>query len=92
MHPLTIFLIEIQKGANASRADDTKGLKGVILDWITPPDGMLVPQLNRRHKFDRGFNHEVTGALLCPAGVDWNTAEWAPLISSPHLAIIQLQD
>jgi hypothetical protein len=66
---------QIQKGANASRADDTKGLKGVIIDWITPAEGSLEPQLNRKYKFDRGFNHAVMGALLCPAGVDWNRSE-----------------
>ncbi|KIM58418.1 hypothetical protein SCLCIDRAFT_128187, partial [Scleroderma citrinum Foug A] len=25
----------IQKGANGARADDTKGMKGPIIDWIT---------------------------------------------------------
>ena len=67
--------LQIQKGSNASRADDTKGMKGAIIDWITPPDRDLVPRLSRKHKFDRGFQHEATGALLCPAGVDWNDPE-----------------
>ncbi|KAN0094961.1 hypothetical protein V8E55_003248 [Tylopilus felleus] len=26
----------IQKGANGARADDTKGMKSAIIDWITP--------------------------------------------------------
>ncbi|KIK13543.1 hypothetical protein PISMIDRAFT_17923 [Pisolithus microcarpus 441] len=26
----------IQKGINGARADDTKGMKGAIIDWITP--------------------------------------------------------
>ena len=67
--------LQIQKGANASRADDTKGMKGVIIDWITPPDRELVPRLSWKHKFDWGFQHETTGTLLCPAGVDWNDPE-----------------
>lgn len=25
---------------------------------------------------DRGFHHERTGALLCPAGLDWNNTEY----------------
>ncbi|RDB27585.1 hypothetical protein Hypma_003884 [Hypsizygus marmoreus] len=62
----------IQKGANASRADDTKGMKSNIIDWITPPRQSLSPPLNRRSKFDRGFNHERTGSLLCPTGLDWS--------------------
>jgi hypothetical protein len=61
---------QIQKGPNASCADDTKGLKGIIIDWIIPAKGSLEPWLNHKYKFDRGFNHTVTGALLCPAGVD----------------------
>ncbi|KAF8546534.1 hypothetical protein OG21DRAFT_1426749, partial [Imleria badia] len=26
----------LQKGANGARADDTKGMKAAIIDWITP--------------------------------------------------------
>lgn len=63
---------KIQKGANASRADDTKSMKGVIIDWITPEGQPLMPPLHRKLKLDRGFNHERTGALLCPANVDWS--------------------
>lgn len=29
---------QIQKGINASRADDTKGMKGAIIEWFTPAD------------------------------------------------------
>lgn len=29
----------------------------------------------RNLKFDRGFHHDQTGALLCPAGLDWFDAE-----------------
>ena len=56
---------------NGSRADDTKGMKSTIIDWITPKGQTLTPPLNRRIKSDRGYNHERTGALLCPAGLDW---------------------
>lgn len=67
--------VQIQKGVNASRADDTKGMKGTIIEWITPADRELTPRLNRKHKFDRGFQHETTGTLLCPAGVNWGDPE-----------------
>ena len=26
-------------------------------------------------KVERGFNHDVTGALLCPAGLDWSDSK-----------------
>jgi hypothetical protein len=66
---------QIQKGASSARSDDTKGLKGAVLDWITPKGQPLNPALSRNVKIDRGFHHECTGALLCPAELDWSNAE-----------------
>ncbi|KAH6911622.1 hypothetical protein BKA70DRAFT_1099039, partial [Coprinopsis sp. MPI-PUGE-AT-0042] len=62
----------IQKGSAGARADDTKGLKGVILDWITPCGQSLQPPLMRNVKTDHGFYHPRTGELLCPIDLDWN--------------------
>ncbi|KAF8067037.1 hypothetical protein FPV67DRAFT_1417472 [Lyophyllum atratum] len=62
----------IQKGSSNARSDDTKSLKGAILDWITPRGGTLSPTLSRNVKHDRGFNHERTGALLCPVDLNWS--------------------
>jgi hypothetical protein len=64
-------LVKIQKGVSGARADDTKSLKAVIIDWITPCGEPLTPPLSRNVKAGRGYNHERTGALLCPAGLDW---------------------
>jgi hypothetical protein len=66
---------KIQKGASSARSDDTKSLKGAVLDWITPRGQPLNPPLARNVKIDRGFQHERTGALLCPAGLDWFNPE-----------------
>ncbi|KAG1776909.1 hypothetical protein EV702DRAFT_1179795 [Suillus placidus] len=55
--------------------DDTKTLKSAILEWLVPRGQAVIPPLSRNIKSDRGFNHEVTGALLCPAGLDWSDAE-----------------
>ncbi|KAF9222383.1 hypothetical protein BS17DRAFT_838395 [Gyrodon lividus] len=65
----------IQKGASGARADNTKGMKSVIIDWITPNGQTLNPHIPRNVKSGRGFNHECTGALLCPAGLDWANTE-----------------
>ncbi|KIJ58642.1 hypothetical protein HYDPIDRAFT_102277 [Hydnomerulius pinastri MD-312] len=65
----------IQKGVNGARADDTKGMKGAIIDWITPKGQSLNPQIPRNVKSGRGFNHKRTGTLLCPAGLDWANNE-----------------
>ncbi|EGO28346.1 hypothetical protein SERLADRAFT_413311 [Serpula lacrymans var. lacrymans S7.9] len=58
----------IQKGANGARSDDTKGLKSAVIDWITPKGQTLSPHIHRNVK----ANHERTGFLLCPAGLDWS--------------------
>ena len=62
---------QLQKGTSSARSDDTKSLKSAILDWIVPPGEPLIPPIARNVKADRGFNHEKTGFLLCPAGLDW---------------------
>jgi hypothetical protein len=75
---------KIQKGVSSARSDDTKSLKGAVLDWIFPRDRDMrnvlpmdpPPQpLSRNIKTNRGFHHPITGALLCPAGLDYKDEE-----------------
>jgi hypothetical protein len=68
-------ILQIQKGVSSARSDDTKSIKGAVLDWITPRDTPLNPPLSRNVKANRGFHHYTTGALLCPAGIDWKDPE-----------------
>ena len=71
-----IFTIsKIQKGVSSARADDTKSMKGAVLDWITPRDVALNPPLSRNVKTNCGYHHNATGVLLCPTGLDWNDTE-----------------
>lgn len=67
---------QLQRGANGARSDDTKSLKGAILEWITPKGQSLTPPLSRNVKINRGFQHERTGYLLCPTGYRWDDAEY----------------
>ena len=69
---------KIQKGISSARSDDTKSLKGMVLDWITLRDTVLVLPLSQNVKMNRGFYHPVTGGLLCSTGLDWNDAEQVP--------------
>ncbi|KAF8225163.1 hypothetical protein L208DRAFT_1408929 [Tricholoma matsutake] len=62
----------MQRGIAAARSEDTKSLKEVVIDWITPAGQSLIPAIDRKEKAGRGFNHPVTGALLCPTGMDWS--------------------
>ncbi|KAH6890794.1 hypothetical protein BKA70DRAFT_1234416 [Coprinopsis sp. MPI-PUGE-AT-0042] len=61
----------ITKGATNARSDDTRALKSIIIDWITPRGELLLPPLQRNIKTNRGFHHDRTGQLLCPVTMDW---------------------
>ncbi|KAF6751825.1 hypothetical protein DFP72DRAFT_815914, partial [Ephemerocybe angulata] len=71
-HDLFYIAETISKGSASSRSDDTKSLKSVIVDWITPINGVLVPPIQRNVKTDRGYHHPRTGELLCPVNLDWS--------------------
>ncbi|KAG1771119.1 hypothetical protein EV702DRAFT_1202148 [Suillus placidus] len=75
----------IGKGAAGARGDDTKTLKSAILDWITPIGEAINPPLHRNIKVNHGFNHELTGFLLCPVGLDWNNLETKEKLQSGEL-------
>ncbi|KAG2345993.1 hypothetical protein BDR05DRAFT_974830 [Suillus weaverae] len=62
----------VGKGASGARGDDTKTLKSAVLNWISLKGEAIQPPLHRNLKIDCGFNHELTGFLLCPTGLDWN--------------------
>jgi hypothetical protein len=67
-----LTVLQLGKGASGARGDDTKTLKSAVLEWLVPRGQVVIPPLSRNIKSDRGFNHEITGALLCPAGLDWS--------------------
>ncbi|KAL4063283.1 hypothetical protein V8B97DRAFT_2026475 [Scleroderma yunnanense] len=77
----------IQKGANGTRADDTKGMKGLIIDWITPKGQSLIPHIHHNVKSGCGFNHVCTGALLCPAGLNWNNLETCTKLTNGEIQV-----
>jgi len=77
--------VKIQKGVSSARSDDTKGLKGIILDWIAPKGQPLDPPLARNIKTDRGFHHDRTGYLLCPAGLNWSEKVCVPTVMASSI-------
>ena len=81
--------IQIGKGAAGARGDNTKTLKSAVLDWIMSKGEAIQPPLHRNSKIDRGFNHELTGSLLCPAGLDWNDPQYVS-VCSPDSSFILL--
>ncbi|KAG2099567.1 uncharacterized protein F5147DRAFT_747266 [Suillus discolor] len=81
----------LTKGASGARGDDTKSLKGSVLDWITPKGQSLVPPLAHNMKIDRGFHHEWTGALLCPAGLNWSNSKMKTKLKNGEIIVTRDQ-
>ena len=80
LHPhldpsILITYFQVQKGISSARSDDTQSLKSAIIDWISPVGQTLIPPLACNIKADRSFNHDHTGFLLCPAGLNWADSE-----------------
>ncbi|KAG1749281.1 hypothetical protein EDB19DRAFT_1893600 [Suillus lakei] len=75
------------KGASGAQGDDTKTLKSAVLEWLMPRGQAVIPPLSRNIKSNHGFNHEVTGALLCPTGLDWLNAETKQRLKSGETAV-----
>lgn len=64
---------QLRKGEAGARGDDAANLTPVIVSWIGAlfehaSHIALIPTL----KTDRGFEHELTGRLLCPVDYNWD--------------------
>ncbi|KZP06774.1 hypothetical protein FIBSPDRAFT_763898, partial [Athelia psychrophila] len=77
--------IAAMASVSTARADDTKGLKGAVVDWITVKGQKS--QLSRHIKSDHGFHNDRTGELLCPAAWDWKDDEIRKGLDSGELAV-----
>lgn len=67
-----------------------KGVKGALVDWVTPPNGVLRPPLVRNTKNGRGFHHEETGKYLCPTDYDWTDVKYVFLYDVPWITLKEL--
>jgi hypothetical protein len=54
---------------------------------VWDPMQALNPLLARNVKLDHGFNHERTGALLCPIDFDWANHEYVVLLSLLYVRV-----
>jgi hypothetical protein len=54
-------LQKLQKGVSGATSNNTKSLKGIVVDWITPCNVPLVLPLSWNIKTNRGFHHPMTG-------------------------------
>ncbi|KAI6006778.1 hypothetical protein EDD15DRAFT_2152885 [Pisolithus albus] len=66
---------ELQKGADGARGDDGATLKAAIAQWLNESRPAPDPPFSSWEKHGRGFNHDITGKLLCPVDYDWSNAD-----------------
>ncbi|KAF7971690.1 hypothetical protein HWV62_20140 [Athelia sp. TMB] len=59
---------KMEVGRKQAIQRDVKHLKNMVPEWIIPGERLK----NIDEKPTRGFNHEKTGALLCPINLDWS--------------------
>ncbi|KAN0081294.1 hypothetical protein V8E55_008918 [Tylopilus felleus] len=62
---------QLKKDADGARGDDANTLKTLVATWLNEQDSHPVPLFIIGEKRGRGFNHDVTGKLLCPVDYDW---------------------
>jgi len=73
---IVMFDSQIQKGSFSAHADDTKSMKGPMLDWIALKNSYLDPCITQNNKLERGFHYSVMGFLLCPIEYNWSNEEY----------------
>jgi hypothetical protein len=68
---------QLRKGSGCARGDDASSLKPAVVSWLGSlfdPKHTHAP-LSPTNKSERGFEHHITGKLLCPIDYDWNDTE-----------------
>ncbi|KAI0349323.1 hypothetical protein OH77DRAFT_1465554 [Trametes cingulata] len=65
------FAACLQIGVSGAKSDDTRSLRGAVIDWLKLDFPADTVDLNSDTKVSRGFRNEVTGRLLCPVMLDW---------------------
>ncbi|KAI6167667.1 hypothetical protein EDD17DRAFT_1751047 [Pisolithus thermaeus] len=74
---------ELNKGADSARGDDAASLKSVVVQWLMSADPEE-PALRPDENDGRGFDHELTGHLLCLVDYDWWRADHHAAIHDCH--------
>ncbi|KIM65580.1 hypothetical protein SCLCIDRAFT_112399 [Scleroderma citrinum Foug A] len=75
---------ELNKGADATCGDDAASLKPVVVQWLMSAEPGPEPLLEPDEKDGRGFDHDITGHLLCPVDYDWNNPHHRAAICDYH--------
>ncbi|KAI6013029.1 hypothetical protein EDC04DRAFT_2579635, partial [Pisolithus marmoratus] len=74
---------QLNKGADSAHGDDVASLKLAVVHWLMsaePEECALQPD----EKDGQGFDHELTGHLLCPVDYDWYSSDHHAAICDCH--------
>jgi len=71
----TIYVVQLQKGANDGRSDDIRRVKEEVTVWINQACSPSVP-LNPKNRDNCGLQNNFTGRLLCPIEHSWDDLEY----------------
>lgn len=74
---------ELNKGADSARGDDATSLKSAVVHWLMSAEPEE-PPLRPDEKDGRGFDHDLTGRLLCPVDYNWWRADHRTAIRDCH--------
>ena len=66
-----IYIVQLRKGAGGARGDHAANLKPAVVSWLFPLFDDFQSPLSPVTKMDRGFEHSITGSLLCPIDYNW---------------------
>ena len=72
--------MQLKRGQDGARSDDTCQMKKSIIEMLPVLDPDAAAALDLKEKQNRGFNHPLTGRLLCPARLDWANEGCVPYI------------
>ncbi|KAF9046647.1 hypothetical protein BJ165DRAFT_1527721 [Panaeolus papilionaceus] len=76
----------LQEGANDARGDDIRSIKAAIANWLNKSHSPAIP-FSTTSRDGRGFQNDITGALLCPVEYDWNNEATRLAIKAGTLVI-----
>ncbi|KIK31934.1 hypothetical protein CY34DRAFT_19430 [Suillus luteus UH-Slu-Lm8-n1] len=71
----------------SGKEEDIIHIGKLLGKWVSGIGQVIIPPLSRNIQSDQGFNHEATGVLLCPAGLDWSDVETKEGLKSGETAV-----
>ncbi|KAG6379161.1 hypothetical protein JVT61DRAFT_11601 [Boletus reticuloceps] len=81
---LTGIFRELNQGADSSRGDDAASLKRSVIHWLKVAFPHAKAGLEPDEKTGRGFDHDLTGRLLCPVDYNWEDDQQRAAICDFH--------